>query len=67
MIGGQETTLFDNQLLSIKKLSQYLDVPEATIRDWVFKNLIPYVKAGRLIRFVPQDIQDWLLKKRSLP
>lgn len=61
----RDETLFDNQLLSIKKLSLYLDVSEATIRDWVFKNMIPYVKAGRHIRFVPHDIQNWLLKKRS--
>lgn len=52
-------TVFDN-LLTIKDLSKFLNVPEATIRDWVYKKKIPFRKLGRLIRFHPLDIQKWL-------
>ncbi|OGQ48134.1 MAG: hypothetical protein A3I09_04490, partial [Deltaproteobacteria bacterium RIFCSPLOWO2_02_FULL_47_10] len=52
--------LFDNQLMSIKSLSKYLDVPAGTIRDWIYKRQIPYLKAGRLVRFNFSDIRLWL-------
>ncbi|PIR17557.1 MAG: hypothetical protein COV46_03565, partial [Deltaproteobacteria bacterium CG11_big_fil_rev_8_21_14_0_20_49_13] len=45
---------------SIKSLSKYLDVSAGTIRDWVYKRQIPYLKAGRLVRFNFSDIRLWL-------
>ena len=52
--------LIDNQLWSIDRLAQYLDVPAATIRDWCYKRKIPFVKAGRSVRFKPSDVEKWL-------
>lgn len=57
------SSLFDNQLLSVDRLSKFLDVPAATIRDWVYKRLIPFVKVGRHIRFTPSDVQRWLSER----
>ena len=57
--------LIDNQLWSVNRLAEYLDVPPATIRDWRHKRKIPYCKVGRHIRFVPSDIEEWL-KQRSV-
>lgn len=54
------TPLFDNQLQTINDLARILNVPAATIRDWVFKRRIPFRKLGRLIRFHPHDIRKWL-------
>lgn len=51
---------FDNQLLTVEKLSRFLDVPAATIRDWVYRRKIPFRKVGRLVRFVMADISNWL-------
>ena len=59
----QSTPLFDNQLLSITRLSEYLDVPIMTIRDWVYKRQIPFVKVGRHVRFSPSDVQRWLSER----
>jgi len=58
------TLLIDNQLWSINRLAEYLSVPVATVRDWCYKRLIPFVKVGRHIRFKPSDIEVWL-KQRS--
>jgi len=60
---GHLAQLFDNQLLSIDRLAEYLDVPPATIRDWVYKRQIPFVKVGRLVRFHPSDVQRWLSER----
>lgn len=57
------TPLIDNRLLSIKRLSEYLDVPMMTIRDWIYKRQIPFVKVGRHVRFKPSDVQRWLTER----
>ena len=57
--------LFDNQLWSIDRLAEYLDVPSATIRDWVYKRSVPFVKVGRHVRFKPSDVEEWL-EQRSV-
>lgn len=59
----QTAPLIDNQLLSIDRLAEYLDVPPATIRDWCYKRQIPFVKVGRLVRFIPSDVQRWLSER----
>ena len=53
----------DNQLWSINRLAEYLDVPIATIRDWLHKRKIPFIKVGRHIRFKASDIESWLKQK----
>lgn len=61
---NRETPSFiDNQLWSYTRLSEYLDVPIPTIRDWVYKRLIPFIKVGRHVRFKPSDIQSWLIER----
>lgn len=59
----QSAQLIDNQLWSVSRLAEYLDVPVATVRDWVYKRLIPFVKAGRHVRFEPSDVQRWLSER----
>jgi len=64
VLGGRKTApLFDNQLWSITRLAQYFDVPIPTLRDWVYKRQIPFVKVGRLVRFQPSDVQRWLSER----
>lgn len=59
----QAKPFFENKLWSIKTLSRFLDdVPEATIRDWVYKRQIPFRKVRGLIRFVPFEIFEWIKK-----
>lgn len=56
--------LFDNQnLLTIGQLSDLLQVPQKTIRDWVYKRKIPFKRVGRLIRFYGKDIVTWINQK----
>lgn len=64
--------LFDNlikeegeRLFSYKSLAEYLNVPVKTIQDWVYKRKIPYVRAGRHVRFIGSEIRQWLKKGTS--
>lgn len=62
LLNNQQSSdqLIDNQLWSVDQLARYLNVPVATIRDWCYKRKIPFVKAGRSVRFKPSDVETWL-------
>jgi len=53
------------RLLNIKELSQLLIVKAGTIYDWVHKDLIPYYKLNRLVRFRESEINEWLKTKQK--
>jgi len=53
--------VFEN-LVTYEQLSERLNVPVNTLRDWVYKRKIPFVKAGRLIRFKISEIERWLVQ-----
>jgi hypothetical protein len=44
-----------------EELSDFLDVPERTLRQWRWLGKGPrWVKVGRFIRYPRRDTQDWL-------
>jgi excisionase family DNA binding protein len=47
-------------LLCIDELAGNLKVTEQTIRKWIFKRQIPFVKIGKVIRFRPSKIDQWI-------
>jgi excisionase family DNA binding protein len=51
----------DNQdiWVSAKKLSQMMDIPERTIRNWVYRREIPFHRIRRLVRFNLREIKNW--------
>lgn len=51
----------EQSLLSPAGLAEYLDVPVATIYQWQHKGTGPTARrVGRHLRFLPQDVTDWL-------
>jgi excisionase family DNA binding protein len=48
------------KLISIKELSQFLNVKQSTLYAWVHNGTIPFYKLNGLIRFDLEDIQDWV-------
>jgi len=48
------------KLLTAKQVSELLEVKISTIYDWVYRDLIPYVKLGRLIRFKKAELFRWV-------
>ena len=53
-------------LLSIEALSEYLDVPVTTIRDWRTDGKGPCgIRVGGRVRFAISDVQSWLAEQRE--
>ena len=59
------------ELVTIKTLSNLIDTPEKTIRDWIYRNRksptfdpLPYHKLGGLVRFRLKDIHAWINRRQ---
>lgn len=46
--------------LSIKDLSQYLQIKPSTLYAWASKGIIPHYKVHGLLRFKQDEIDAWL-------
>ena len=53
--------------LDIPELAQMLSVSQDFIRSQVHQRRIPYYKVGKLIRFDPSEITQWLSGLRVEP
>ena len=64
-----EALLFENgigRLMTVREMAMLLACSEKTIRDWVFKGLIPVTRPRpRMVRFDLQDILKWLAQKKG--
>lgn len=61
----RKASLFENSFWNIRQLSQQLNISEKTIRDWVFKRQIPFKKIGKLVRFDPSEIHQWIEERNK--
>jgi excisionase family DNA binding protein len=59
---SQET---DSELWTTERVAKYLHISLKTVFNLRKKGL-PYVQLGGAVRFVPQEIRDYLLKSRGL-
>jgi excisionase family DNA binding protein len=50
------------RLCTVQELAQILQCPISTIYYWVSRNEIPYVKLGRHLRFIPEEVLDHFKK-----
>ena len=46
----------DQQLIDINELSKRLSIPKGTLYNWVYLHRIPFIKAGRSLRFDPREV-----------
>ena len=53
-----------DKLLTIKEISELLQIRVSTLYKWVHMELIPHVKVGRAVRFREKDVAAWLEKKK---
>jgi excisionase family DNA binding protein len=52
------------KLLKPADLSVHLAVPKATIYSWVRRRDIPFVKLAGVVRFDPEEINNWLAERK---
>lgn len=53
-----------NRFLSITELSENINLPITTLRFFVFKKEIPYLKIGKRLMFDLNEIEIWLESKK---
>ena len=56
-----EKRIAGKPLWTVSDVSEFLQVGEATVRDWVYRKAIPFRKVGRCLRFSPEEIEQWTL------
>ncbi|MGD0282260.1 MAG: helix-turn-helix domain-containing protein [Dissulfurispiraceae bacterium] len=56
----QSATVKIKKPFTPKELAAYLNVKVHTVYVWVHLKKIPYCKAGHLLRFWQEDINNWL-------
>jgi excisionase family DNA binding protein len=54
-------------LLTVKELAKKLNMPQVSLYKLVENDLIPNIRIGKSIRFVPQAINAWLLSNQKGP
>jgi len=54
----------DRRFIGIDELAQYVDISQNTLRYWVWRKQIPYLKIGKLLKFDIIEINQWLKDKR---
>jgi len=52
------------QYMTVKEVARYLRLAEITIYRLAEKKDLPGYKAGRLWRFIKNEIDDWLRSRR---
>lgn len=50
------------KLLDYNEASQILGLKPATLRTWVSAKKIPYIKLGGAVRFLPEQLRDFIKK-----
>jgi excisionase family DNA binding protein len=53
-----------DELWDVAKLAQYLGMKKSSLYALVERKEIPHYRIGRLARFKPAEIDEWLLTKR---
>ncbi len=53
-----------DELWDIGRLSQYLGIKKSTLYAMIERKEIPFYRIGKLARFRPTEIDEWLLTKK---
>jgi excisionase family DNA binding protein len=52
--------MLDEPLWTVRSAAEFLSVSEATVRAWQHAHLVPFIKIGGSIRFVPDELRRWV-------
>jgi excisionase family DNA binding protein len=68
---GGIVQLFENSIgkarfVTVKELAVVLCVSEKTVRDWIWKEKVPFERMNGAIRFNPLRIAKWLAEGSNL-
>jgi hypothetical protein len=55
-IPSERGFITEKTLIDINELSLRLSIPKGTLYNWVYLRRIPFIKAGRCLRFDPIEV-----------
>ena len=55
------------RLLDIQAAARYTGMSVATLYKWVNQRKIPHIKMGRLVKFDPVKVEEWIKEQTILP
>jgi excisionase family DNA binding protein len=56
----------ESRLLTVTEVAERLRLKEGTIRDWILKRQIPYLKIGKSIRIKPEVVER-MIQEAEIP
>ncbi len=54
-------------LLTIQQAAQITGISTTTLYKWVSQRKIPYIKMGRLVKFDPLKLEEWIKQQTVMP
>lgn len=55
------------RFVTVKFISEDLDVPEDTVREWIRQKKLPAYRVGREYRIKREDYEKFLRESRTIP
>ena len=56
-----------SRLLTIQEAAHYTEVSVPTLYKWVNQRKIPHIKMGRLVKFDPVKLDEWIKQQTVMP
>ena len=53
-------------LMTIADVAKAIQMSQATVRKFVLHNIIPHLKIGAAVRFIPSEIKQWIEQRKRV-
>jgi excisionase family DNA binding protein len=57
--------MITNAYIDVKSLAIHLNVSKDTVYNWVYTEKIPFKRINGVIRFDPQEIDNWIKEQNK--
>jgi excisionase family DNA binding protein len=54
-----------DKMLTAKEVCEWLGISRVTLKSWCDNKGMPFYKAGKLLRFDPDEIKEWMRNKNE--
>ncbi len=66
-ISAAESMPKTRSLLTTQEAARYTGIPPTTLYKWVGQRKFPYIKIGRLVKFVLLKLEEWIKQQTVMP
>ena len=65
--GKAGRVIHTRSLLTIQQASQITGVSISTLYKWVNQRKVPHIKLGKLVKFDPAKLEEWIKQQTVMP